>query len=92
MMPSASFCLFCLCIAENAQKCKCSEKSEKITEILIRQKTPGARRKSLGEAQSSHSGGSRGPRSLVPLGDLPATPFGLYICPGEKTLASREFF
>ena len=49
-MPSTSFCLLCLCIVEKVQNSKCSEKSEKITKILVRQKTPGARRTSPGGA------------------------------------------
>ena len=42
----------CRCIPEKVQNPKCSEKSEKIIEILIRQKSPGARRTSPGGAHS----------------------------------------
>ena len=60
-MPSASFCLLCLCIAEKVQNPKCSENSQKITEILFRQKTPGARRTSPGGAHSPQETPRRGP-------------------------------
>ena len=63
---SASFCLLCLCIAEKVQKWKCSEKSEKITEILKRQKTPGARRTIPAEAHSPHTMGPRGQKGVAP--------------------------
>ena len=70
---SASFCLLCLCIAEKVQKWKCSEKSEKITEILFRQKTPGARRTSPGEAHSPHTPPGRGWALAAPRGGVAAS-------------------
>ena len=64
-MPSASFCLLCLWTAEKVQNPKCSEKPEKITEILSRQKTPGARRTSPGGSRSPQEAPRRGPRSTA---------------------------
>ena len=63
-MPSASFRLLCLCIAEKVENPKCSKNSQNITEILFRQKTPGAKRTSPGGANSlqvtpSHGLGGR---------------------------------
>ena len=80
---SASFCLLCLFIAEKAQKPKCSEKSRKITEILFRRKTHGARRASQGEAQGLLPIGRRGLEGGHPtlwggpLGTLPTPPLRL---------------
>ena len=87
---SASFCLLCLCITEKVQNPKCSEKTEKITEIRFRRKTPGARRTSPGEARGPHTWAGRDwalPGALGwcrLLGHLLATPFGLYIAPDLK--------
>ena len=44
--------VYYVCIAEKVQNPKCSENSQKITEILFRQKTPGARRTSPGRAHN----------------------------------------
>ena len=60
-MPSASFCLLCLCIVETVQNPKCSENSQKITEILFRQKILGARRTSPGGAHSPQEAPRRDP-------------------------------
>ena len=89
---STSFCLLCLCIAEKARKPKCSEKSRKITEILFRQKTNGARRASPTEAHSLHTMPSRGLEGggaggwCGHLVHRLATPFGLYIASAVQTL------
>ena len=95
-MPSASFCLLCLCIAEKVQNPKCSEKSEKITEILLRQKTPGAGRTSPGEAHSLQETPKRVPRSTAPGPHLAASSialcrlFAYKISPDLKTTEPRR--
>ena len=81
---SASFCSLCLFIAEKAQKPKCSEKSRKITEILFRQKTHGARRARPEEAQGLHTTSRRGQEGgrptlwCGPLRTPPTPPLHLY--------------
>ena len=58
-MPVSVYYVYAL--QKRSKKWKCSEKSEKITEILKRQKTPGAKRTSPWEA---HSPLTRAPRGL----------------------------
>ena len=92
---SATFCLLCLFIAEKAQKSKCSEKSRKITEILFRQKTHGARRARPEEAQGllpiSRRGQEGGRPTLWcgPLGTPPTLPSRLYIPRDANTSISH---
>ena len=96
-MPSASFCLLCLCIAEKVQNPKCSENSQKITEILFRQKTPGARRTSPGGAHSLQVPPRRGPGLAAPGSHLDASStasrrlFAYKFSPDLKTREHRSF-
>ena len=63
------------------QNPKCSENSGKNTEILFRQKTPGARRTSPGEAHSLQTAPGRGPGWTAPGPHL-----------GDSSTASRRLF
>ena len=96
-MPSASFCLLCLCIAENVQNSKCSENSQKITEIPSRQKTPASRRTSPGGAHSPQEASRSGPRStargphLVDSSTASRRLFAYIFSPNLKTSEHRRF-
>ena len=98
LLTRCHFCLLCLFIAEKAQKPKCSEKSRKITEILFRQNTHGARRARPEEAQGllpiSRRGQEGGGATLWggPLGTPPTSPLRLYIPPSPKTLTRSTIF
>ena len=86
-MHSASFCLLCLCTAEKVQNPKCSENSQKITEILFRQKTPGARRTSPGAVGPGVAAGCHLDGSSTPLRRI----FAYIFAPNLKTLEHRSF-
>ena len=96
-MPSASFCLLCLCIAEKVQNPKCSKNSQKNTEILFRQKTPGARRTSPGGAHSPQEAPRRGlglaahGSHLAPSSTASRCLFAYIFSPDLKTSDHRRF-
>ena len=96
-MPSASFCLLCTCIAEKVQNSKCSENSQKNTEIIFHQKTPGARRGAAGEVHSRQVTHGRGPAWTAPGSHLGASStasrrlFAYKVSPDLKTLELRRF-